>query len=87
MNEDRRSPFVERLAVAIVGWSIIALGIVLMPLPGPGTVLVLVGLSVLQREYAWAGRALTRVREGTGALARWTRRRVVPPPPPPDPPT
>ncbi len=82
MSADRRSPFLERFAVAVVGWSIIVLGIILMPLPGPGTVLVLVGLSILAREYPWAGRVLERVREGTGRAARWARRRMDPPPDP-----
>ncbi|MCJ7724828.1 MAG: PGPGW domain-containing protein [Acidimicrobiia bacterium] len=66
---------VRKLGVAAVGGSLVALGLVLMPLPGPGTVLVLGGLSLLQTEYAWAGRLLRRLRAKTGVVGRWVRSR------------
>lgn len=45
---------VKRSVVTVVGLLIVLGGIVLMPLPGPGILLVVVGLAVLATEYAWA---------------------------------
>ena len=51
----------RRTAIGAVGLSVVALGLVLMPLPGPGTLIVAGGLSVLRREYPVAGRVLDRM--------------------------
>jgi hypothetical protein len=52
----------RRLRTGLTGMLILALGVVLLPLPGPGTVVLLLGLTYLRRDYAWADRALARVR-------------------------
>ena len=52
----------RRLRRGIVGLAIVMVGIVLMPLPGPGTIIVLVGLGYLRRDFAWAGRLLDAIR-------------------------
>ncbi|MCB2223010.1 MAG: PGPGW domain-containing protein [Actinobacteria bacterium] len=56
---------VRRWGAGVLGLSIVAIGLVLMPLPGPGTVIVLLGLAYLRRDYAWADRMLARVRGWT----------------------
>jgi hypothetical protein len=53
----------RRLAVLIIGSTLIALGLFLIPLPGPFTIpLVLLGLTVLSWEFSWAKRLLFRAR-------------------------
>lgn len=62
------------------GWTIVALGVVLMPLPGPGTLVVVAGLRMLVPHYRWAAASYDRVRERAVAAARAgvaTRLRVV----------
>jgi uncharacterized protein (TIGR02611 family) len=59
-----------RIAVTILGFAVIAGGIVLLPLPGPGWLIIFAGLGVLATEYAWAARLLGWVREH---VRRWTR--------------
>lgn len=49
---------VKRSVITVVGVLIVLAGIALMPLPGPGILVVVVGLAVLATEYAWARRAL-----------------------------
>ena len=44
------------------GWTLVVVGIILMPLPGPGLLIVLGGVALLARQYEWAERNLTRVR-------------------------
>ncbi len=68
----------RRFGIGALGWLIVIVGLILMPLPGPGTVLVLGGLSLLQKEYPWAGRLLRRLRLRTGVVGRWIRRRSSP---------
>ena len=45
------------------GIGVIGLGFILMPLPGPGWLVVAVGLTILARDVAWADRLLYKVRE------------------------
>lgn len=62
----------KRIAVGIVGGIIVIVGIVLMPLPGPGIAVVLAGLAVLATQFPWAqdllDRARDRVREAIDRL-------------------
>jgi uncharacterized protein (TIGR02611 family) len=44
----------RRLAMTIGGIAILLLGIVLLFVPGPGILVVLLGLSIMAREYDWA---------------------------------
>lgn len=53
----------RRLLVAVVGGLVIAAGLVMLVLPGPGLVTIALGFGVLGREFAWAARATTRVRD------------------------
>lgn len=54
---------VWRIGVTVLGCVVIVIGIVLLPLPGPGWVIIFGGLGILATEYPWAAR-----------LLRWTRR-------------
>ena len=58
-----------RIAVGIVGTLIVAAGIVAIPLPGPGWLIVIGGLFVLATEFSWAERLLEFTR---AHVTRWT---------------
>ncbi|MEX2274796.1 MAG: PGPGW domain-containing protein [Actinomycetota bacterium] len=53
----------KRVAVTIVGFALILVGIALLVLPGPGWALIFVGLAVLATEYVWAQRLLNKAKE------------------------
>lgn len=57
-EEDVRRNVWIRLGVIIAGTLVTLGGIALMPLPGPGIVVVLAGLGLLAREVSWAERLL-----------------------------
>jgi uncharacterized protein (TIGR02611 family) len=54
--------YVKRSAVTVVGVCLVLGGIALMPLPGPGILVVVAGLAVLATEYVWARRLLRRAK-------------------------
>lgn len=59
-----------RVGVTVVGVAVIVAGVILLPLPGPGWLIIFGGLGILATEYAWAARLLGWVRE---RVRRWTR--------------
>ncbi|MBO0876735.1 MAG: TIGR02611 family protein [Pseudonocardia sp.] len=63
-----------RIGVGALGGLVIAIGIVLIPYPGPGWLVVFAGLAVLATEFAWARRVLRYARARYDAWARWLRR-------------
>lgn len=52
----------RKLGVATAGGATIAAGVVLIPLPGPGTLVVLAGLGILAQEFPAARRTLDRAK-------------------------
>jgi uncharacterized protein (TIGR02611 family) len=66
-----RRPFDHgyRVAVGIVGGLIVAMGLVTIPLPGPGWLTVIAGLFVLATEFTWAERLLEFTKR---QVKRWT---------------
>jgi uncharacterized protein (TIGR02611 family) len=58
-----------RIGITLVGAGTVAVGIVLLPLPGPGWLIIFAGLGILGTEYEWAARLLRWVRR---MLVRWT---------------
>ncbi|MFE5818600.1 TIGR02611 family protein [Streptomyces sp. NPDC056479] len=55
-----------QVGVFIIGLAIVGAGIVLLPLPGPGWVIIFAGMAVWATEFVWAQLVL-----------RWTKRKVT----------
>ena len=53
----------RRIAVAIVGVSVLLLGIIMIVTPGPALLVIPVGLAILAIEFVWARRWLKKLRE------------------------
>ena len=53
----------KRIAVSIVGASVVVLGLAMLVLPGPGILVIAVGFAILGTEYAWAAAALERTKQ------------------------
>ncbi|MGY2002933.1 TIGR02611 family protein [Blastococcus sp. SYSU DS1024] len=58
-----------RVGVGIVGGLIVAIGLVTIPLPGPGWLTVIAGLFILATEFTWAERLLEFTKRH---VSRWT---------------
>lgn len=57
-----QSSLLRKTAVAFAGIVVILIGIPLIPLFGPGWLIVFSGLAILAREFEWAGRLRDRIR-------------------------
>ncbi len=54
---------VKRLVVLVIGGTVVLIGIVMLVVPGPGLVVIPVGLGILAIEFAWARRLLRKFKE------------------------
>ncbi|OGL14183.1 MAG: hypothetical protein A3F92_11575 [Candidatus Rokubacteria bacterium RIFCSPLOWO2_12_FULL_71_22] len=70
----------RRLVVAVIGGTVLAIGVALLVLPGPAFVVIPLGLAILATEFVWARRVLDRAR---AEIRRRTRPGGGPAAPPP----
>ncbi len=66
----------RRIAVAVVGSTVLVIGIALLVLPGPAIVVIPIGLAILSVEFAWARLWLKKIRRtisGQSAMSRGAR--------------
>lgn len=54
-------PF-KKIAIALLGATLVIIGIALLVLPGPGFIVIIAGLVVLSTEFEWANRYLHKAR-------------------------
>ncbi len=64
----------RRWGVAVIGGAVLVLGIVLIPYPGPGWLIVFAGLGILASEFEWAQRTLRWFRARYDAWTEWLSR-------------
>ncbi len=78
----------RRIAIAVIGGTVVLLGVAMLVLPGPGLLTIIGGLAILGAEFAFARRWLARAKNATEKAARKAtdrvRRRGHPTPPPPE---
>ena len=55
-----RWPWVRRTVVAVIGGTVVLLGIAMIVLPGPSTIVLPLGILILATEFAWARWILRR---------------------------
>lgn len=55
----------KKLIVAVVGTTVLLVGVVMVVLPGPGLPVVAVGLAILGTEFLWARMLFNRLKEKT----------------------
>jgi len=61
--EEAKRHILVRIARAIAGFVVVIVGIIMMPLPGPGTIIVIAGLALLSSDVPFARRLLQRLRD------------------------
>ena len=55
----------RRIAIALIGSTTLLLGVAMLITPGPGLLVIPIGLALLSIEFVWARRWLARIRKAT----------------------
>ncbi len=66
----------KRVVVIVVGFPVLLIGIALIVLPGPATLVIPLGLAMLATEFVWARRLLVRFKRKTSQLKNAISRKV-----------
>ena len=69
----------RKLVVAVIGTTVLLIGIVMMVAPGPAFIVIPCGLAILATEFVWAKRLLAYAKRRVQELTQGS--------PPPDPPS
>lgn len=80
--------YARRIAVAVIGGTVVLVGVIMLVTPGPAFVVIPLGLAILAVEFAWARRWLNKLkasltREQLNGLLDRTRKIGTRQPPPP----
>ncbi len=75
-NPTMRSSY--RIVIGTVGTIVLIVGIIAIPYPGPGWLIVFAGLGILATEFAWARRVLRFTRRKYDAWTAWLGRQSMP---------
>jgi uncharacterized protein (TIGR02611 family) len=76
----RRRPQLNRAwrcGIGVLGAIVLVLGVIMIPYPGPGWLVVFAGLGILATEFAWAGRLLRWARGHYDRWMAWVGRQHV----------
>jgi len=69
---------IRRILAASVGMVALLVGVALLVLPGPGLVVMLLGLAILATEFTWAKHSMHRVKHHGNRITRGVTRRKKP---------
>jgi hypothetical protein len=60
----------KKLFIALIGGTVVLLGVAMLVLPGPGVLVIAGGLAMLATEFIWARRALRNVKDAVARVRR-----------------
>ncbi len=67
-----------KVVIGVVGAALVIGGLILVPLPGPGWLIVFAGLAVLATEFVWAHRLLEFGKRTLSSWTEWLKRQGWP---------
>lgn len=67
----------KKTIIGILGGIVILLGLIMVPYPGPGWLVVFAGLAILATEFDWAQEILDMGREKYDQWQDWLRRQSL----------
>jgi len=59
---------VRRVFLIIAGFTLLLAGVIMLVTPGPGVLVIFLGLGLLAAEFVWARRLMDRMRRESGRL-------------------
>ncbi len=66
MDSEKKGPLIKtvqqakRLIKVVMGFTVLALGCIMLVTPGPGIVTIVLGLAILGTEFVWAKKLMKR---------------------------
>ncbi len=66
-----------RFLIILLGWAVLLAGVVMVPYPGPGWLVVFLGLSILAREFTWAARLHDYATKHYDTWQKWLKRQPL----------
>ncbi len=63
----------RRIVITVVGLTVLLLGAIMLVTPGPGLVVIPLGLAILSIEFAWARYWLRKLRDGISSRSSGKR--------------
>ena len=61
---------IRKLAIFLIGISIVLIGCILFFTPGPAIIVIPIGLAVLATEFIWAKKLLNKFKEKTSSISK-----------------
>lgn len=68
---------IRQVVVFVMGMSVVIVGIAMIVLPGPATIVIPAGLAILATEFVWAKRWLNYLRRRAQQAMEWTANSVA----------
>ncbi len=60
----------RKAAVAVIGGTVLLIGVIMIVAPGPAFVFIPAGLAILATEFVWAARLLKKVKRSARSVAQ-----------------
>ena len=67
-----------KIGIGVLGGLVVAVGIVLIPFPGPGWAIVILGLAIWAIEFVWARHLLEFTKRHVLSWTHWVGRQSMP---------
>ena len=61
----------KRLIIAIIGFTVLLIGLAMVVLPGPAFIVIPIALGILATEFIWAKKLLDRVKSSASNVKEW----------------
>jgi uncharacterized protein (TIGR02611 family) len=62
-RHQRAAKAARKIAITVLGVAVLAAGLAMMVLPGPGLIVIVLGLFILSLEFEWAAKRLDQARD------------------------
>ncbi len=53
----------RRIIIAVIGFTVLTIGIITIVFPGPAFIIIPIGLSILATEFIWAKKILEKIKK------------------------
>jgi tellurite resistance protein TerC len=67
----------RRLIKIVIGFTVVLFGIIMLVTPGPGLVVIVVGLAILGTEFVWARKLMKRFEQGARDAKNSLFRKII----------